>query len=517
MHRYSIAILLAASVLLAPLRAADCSLTAMPSPMLAGGLAEPLGDLVLHCSAGAPGSALQGTLVLGVYEKLANQIDARNGVVGLTVSVDAGGVPTPLPGVVSSTQDGQYVLISGVPASFDSSGAMTLRIGGLRAATAADIQAALGFAGTPFLSIPPQPVLLGYSVDSFLATTPDTLLQPNSGGLSGLDLSTAIAKMHPNLTARVTESDPAAFHTKLGIDDSGTRVEVRIPGLPNGSRVFAPDAIIGSDTDMPTTSGWFGAGPDAGRYVIVSGIPNALLLVRVKGAATDGSGGELAWQPGPGTNLLDAVPIGEADYQPDGSPFFVYEVADANPGVQESAQFPLYAFAGPTPSNGLIAVRAALRLAPVPTVSTLTASLPTPRYSTSDVIAPDCKLLNDCTALWFPELRVQTNSPATRILAVNSGPVQGFLRLINKGGGVALWSASVDYGRRPGGWLHLLSTSGAIADQVGLTYAFSPFSLWPGTYQANIVFTLTNAPDGSNPTVSQPVELVVKQQPAVVR
>jgi hypothetical protein len=485
--------------------------------MLAGGLAEPLGDLVLHCSAGVPGSALQGTLVLGVYEKLVNQIDARNGIVGLTVSVDVGGVPTPLSGVVSSTQDGQYVLISGVSPNFDSSGAMTLRIGGLRAAAAAHVEAALGFVGTPFLSIPPQLVVVGYSVDSFLVTTPDTLLQPNSGGLSGLDLSTVIAKMHPNLTARVTESDPAAFHTKLGIDASGTRVELSIPGLPNGSRVFAPDAIVGSDTDMPTTSGWFGTGPDAGRYVLFNPPVPALLLVRVKGVAADGSGGELAWQPGPGTNLLDAVAISEADYQPDGSPFFVYEVSDANPTVQESAQFPLYAFAGPTPSNGLITARAALRLAPVPAASAPAASLPTPRYSTGDVAAPDCKLLNDCTALWFPELRVQANSATTRILAVNSGPVQGFLRLINKGGGVALWSASVDYGRRPGGWLHLLSTSGAIADQVGLTYAFSPFSLWPGTYQANVVFTLTNAPDGSNPTVSQPVELIVKQQTAIIR
>jgi hypothetical protein len=485
--------------------------------MLAGGLAEPLGDLVLHCTGGVFGSALQGTFVLGVYEKLANQLDASNDVVGLTVSVQTGAVITPIPGAVGSTEDGQYVLISGLSANFDSSGAVTLRIGGLRAATAAKVRAALGFVGTPFLSIPPQPVLVGYGVDSFLSTTPDTLLQPNSGGLVGLDLSTAIAKMHPNLSARITESDVAAFHTKLGIDNSGTRVAVHIPGLPNGSRVFAPDAIVGSDTDMPTTSGWFGAGPDAGRYVVFNPPVSALLLVRVKGVAADGSGGELAWTPSAGTNLLSEVAINEADYQADGSPFFVYEVADANPAIRESAQLPLYAFAGPTPSNGLISARAALQLAPVPSASTPTASLPTPRYSTGDVVAPDCELLADCTALWFPELRVQTSSATTRMLAVNSGPVQGFLRLINKGGGVALWSASVDYGRRPGGWLHLLSTSGATADQVGLTYALSPFSLRPGTYQANIVFTLTNAPDGSKPTVSQPIELIVRQQPTISR
>lgn len=517
LRNYSAAVLLTASALMAPLRAADCSLISTPSPMLAGGLAEPLGDLVLPCTSGVPGSVLQGTLLLRVDEKLSNQIDDQNGVVGLTVSVNVGGVLSPISAAVSSTQDSQYVVISGVSANFDSSGAVILQIGGLRAATAAKVQAQLGFSGTPFLSIPPQAVVVGYSVDSFLATTPDTLLQPNSGGLSGLDLSSVIAKMDPNLTARVTESDMAAFHAKLGIDNTGTRIAVLVPGLPDGSRVFAPDAIVGSDTDMPTTSGWFGAGPDPGRYVLFDHPVGSLLLVRVRGVGSDGSGGQLAWQPVAGTNLLGEVAISEADYQSDGSPFFVYEVADANPNVQESAQFPLYAFAGPTPSNGLIVVRAALQLMPVPAAGTQAASLPTPRYSASDIVAPDCGLLGDCMANWFPELSVHANSPTTRFLALNSGPVQGFLELTNTGGGVALWSASVDYGRRPGGWLRLLSTSGYVANQVNLTYAFSPFSLRPGTYQANIVFTLTNAPDGSKPSVSQAVELVIKPQPPIDR
>ncbi len=513
LQRCSVALLFAASLLPAPLAAADCNLTSAPTPMLAGGLAEPLGDLVLRCSFGAPGSALQGMLILGVDEKLANQVDDQGHVLGITVSV-GDTLPVQLPGTTASSQNGQAVLISGIDTSFDALGEVTLRVGGLRAATAAKVQAGLGLAGTPYLNIHPPLVTAGYSVGSFLTTTPDTLLQPNYGGLAGLDLSAAIAKMDPNLTVRVTESDWAAFHPKLGLDTTGTRISVRFPGFPQGSRVFAPDAIAGSNAETPTTSGWFGTAANPGSYVLSSPAWPTFLLVRVQTPSADGSGGRLAWQPVAGSNSLAGSPIREADYLPDGSPYFIYEVLDANPLIQESAQIPLYAFAGATPDNWPIAVRAALRLEPVPAAGAGTAAglttIPTPRYSGAATTGPDCTLLLDCAAKWFPELRVQPNSAPTRVMPSDSSPRQGFLALTNVGGGVALWTASVEYGRRLGGWLRLAFTTGAIADRIGLTYSFAPIALRPGMYQANIVFTQTNAPDGSRPSVSQPVELIVR-------
>ncbi len=519
LQRSSVVFLFSASLLLTPIEAADCNLTSVPTPMLAGGLAEPLGDLVLSCSFGAPGSAVQGLLLLAVDEKLANRIDAQGHLLGLTVSV-GDTMPAPIPGAVATTQDGQGVIISGIDANFDALGNLTLRVGGLRAATAAKAQAALGFAGTPYLNIHPQAVTAGRGVDSFLTTTPDTLLQPNYGGLVGLDLSPVIAKMDPNLTVRVTESDMAALHPKLGLDTTGTRLSVRFPGFPQGSRIFAPDAIAGSNAATPTTSGWFGSAPNPGSYVLSTPSLPTLLLVRVKTPATDGTGGTLAWQPAAGTNSLAGLPIQEADYLPDGSPIFIYEVADANPLVQESAQFPLYAFSGATPDNGLIAVRAALRLEPVPAAATIAgapATIPTPRYSGVTTTGPDCTHILDCTANWFPELRVQTYASTTRVMPSDASPQQAFLGLTNAGGGVALWTASVNYGRRLGGWLRLAFTTGATADRIGLTYSFAPVALRPGMYDANIVFTLTNAPDGSRPSVSLPVELIVRPQHPVQR
>src|SRR5450755_4072893 len=63
LSRCSTAFILAAAMLV-PLQGAECLLDSTPTPLLAGGLAEPLGDLVLRCSLGAPGTALQGFLLL---------------------------------------------------------------------------------------------------------------------------------------------------------------------------------------------------------------------------------------------------------------------------------------------------------------------------------------------------------------------------------------------------------------------------------------------------------------------
>jgi len=517
LQHYSIAFLCAASLLAVPLRAANCSLTSQASPMLAGGLAEPLGDLVVSCNSGPANGAVQGILLIGFDEKLSNVIDSQNQVAGVTVSAGSPDALSVVPGTVATSQDGKSVMITGVATAFDALGNLTLRISGFRAATAVKVQAAVGFAAQVPTNVEPANVVAGYSADSFLATTPDALLQPNSHGVTGLDLSSTIAKMNPNAVARVTESVPDAFHAKLGTDTTGTRIGVRIPALPGSSRLFAPDAIAGLSPYYPTTSGWFGTGPDAGTYILYTNSANSLLLVRVKGVAADGSGGKLAWQPAAGVNPLNTLAISEADYLPDGTPLIVYEVVEANPNAQESAEIPLYAFAGPTQQNGLVAVRAALQLEPVPVASTPVAALPTPRYTTDAVTGPDCHVLGDCTARWFPALRVQSNSATTRILPLGAASVQGFLALTNTGGGVALWSASVDYESRLGGWLRLGSASGAIAGQVGLTYSLAPYSLRPGTYRASVVFTLTNAPDGSNPAVSLPVELVVKPPATITR
>jgi len=60
-------------------------------------------------------------------------------------------------------------------------------------------------------------------------------------------------------------------------------------------------------------------------------------------------------------------------------------------------------------------------------------------------------------------------------------------------------------------------TSGFVDGRITLLYLLAPASLRPGTYLENVVFKLTNAPDGSTPAVSQPVETIVVPHPAIRR
>lgn len=141
--------LIFAAAMLAPLQAAECVLSSVPTPMLAAGMAEPLCDLVLRCSLGAPGTAVQGMLLLGIDGKLANRVDDQELVVGLTVTVDNGALRTLIPGATASLENGQGIIIRGVDANFDATGNVTLRVSGLRAVTSTAIRAGLGFAGSP--------------------------------------------------------------------------------------------------------------------------------------------------------------------------------------------------------------------------------------------------------------------------------------------------------------------------------------------------------------------------------
>ena len=484
--------------------------------MISNGLAERVADVNLLCSLGEPGGAVQGMLLLGLDAPLANRIDAQQQITGLTIGVVNGVGQTPLAGIsTSESADRKNITIRDIATNLDASGSVTLRIGGLRVAAGTTVNAGIAFVGSPLLSISPQTVPVGYPVGSFDTTTPFSVLQPHSKGLTDLDPSKALAGMPPNMTARVTESDVSTFHAKLDSDSSGTRVIVQFPGLPDGSRVFAPDAIAGSDADAPTRSGLFSALPTPGGYVL-SSPGKSLLLVRVKAAKADGSAGQFAWQPQAGVNQLSEVPISEADYPTGGDPYFVYEVADSAP-IVETAEIPVYAFAGPTQSNARFVARAAVQLAPVSMATVTTATTPIPRYTAADVIAPDCVVLRDCTAKWVPELRLQSNSSSSHTLTTVSGSAQGFLVLTNTGGGVALWTASVDYGHGLGGWLRLGATSGFVDGQVNISYSVAPSWLRPGTYHANVVFTLTDAPDGATPTVSRQIEMILMPNPAIRR
>src|SRR5206468_1828462 len=87
-----------------------------------------------------------------------------------------------------------------------------------------------------------------------------------------------------------------------------------------------------------------------------------------------------------------------------GAAYVVYEVLDANPTVQETAQFPTFVGIAPTGAAPGVA-QESISLAAVSTDATANSSAPIPRFLAT---APpsDCQLLGDCNATYFPALFV---------------------------------------------------------------------------------------------------------------
>jgi len=96
-------------------------------------------------------------------------------------------------------------------------------------------------------------------------------------------------------STRFTERFAGAFTTRGTTDDTGTRFLAHI---------YLPDMVAGSDAFVPTSGGDLGLPQSEGVYVPGSG---TLLLVRVQGAAADGSGGTPLATPTGGPTVLNSA------------------------------------------------------------------------------------------------------------------------------------------------------------------------------------------------------------------
>jgi uncharacterized protein (TIGR03437 family) len=217
-----------------------------------------------------------------------------------------------------------------------------------------------------------------------------------------------------------------------------------------------------------------------GQYLPGSG---ALVLVRVVGADATGAGGSAVAAPqgaGPVTlSSVSEVPL------TNGSGYAVYEVAAANPNVQETAQFPTFIalprFTPPTVAQETVA------LAPVSTVATASATAPIPRF-TAVASQSDCQMFGDCAAPVVAVPKLLLEATPIHISAVAAGgPMNGSpgsFRIHNTGGGSMDWTAPVIY-QQGSGWLILDPPSGTNEATVKVTA--NTKSLSAGTYQATVI------------------------------
>jgi hypothetical protein len=322
-----------------------------------------------------------------------------------------------------------------------------------------------------------------------------------------LDFANFIALGAPETGVRVTEMYATAFERRGGSASAtnGTRIRVKLTGVPAGARLFAPDAIAGSNAAVPTAASAMGISTSAGVYTPEG--THTLLLGRVNAPLSDGSGGVLAAARPSALTLLSSA--GEVTVT-NGTAYLVYEVLDASETEMESAQIPVWLCLSTTYQVAATRISTTINLAPLSTLEGAVAAAPIPRYREATV-GSDCELLSDCSAGYWPSL-IASGSPASFTLPSNGGTRTGYVSVRNSGGGILDWQAKVSY-RSATGWITTYSTIGS--GNSTFRYDVSSKNLGIGHYEADLVFQQVNSPNGVNTSKTITVSLDVTAAPVV--
>ena len=451
-----------------PSSLARCQVTTSPLPVRAEGLTERMGDIVLRCSGAVPGSVFSGNLILSLPVTVTNRVDANSQTHDAVITVDLGSgeVPTGIAGQVS----GNSISFNGISYTAPASGNINLRISGVRAAMnqlglTSAIPAQVTASLSTQLAVDQSQLVLAYAQRGLLSSMSSTGISCYGSPVPDtLDLPNLFAAGTAFASTRVTEGFAAAFEARAAGDDTGTRFLVNYTGFPATTHLYIPDTVAGSGALEPTSGGDMNLPQAVGQYLPGSG---ALVLVRVTGADATGAGGSAVTVPqgaGPVTlSSVSEVPL------TNGSGYAVYEVAAANPNVQETAQFPTFIslprFTPPTVAQETIA------LAPVSTVTTASATAPIPRF-TAVAGQSDCQLFGDCTVPVVAVPKLLLEATPIRISAVEAGgpmtSAAGSFRIHNTGGGSMGWSISAIY-QGGTGWLVFDPPSGTNEATVQVT------------------------------------------------
>ena len=481
-----------------------CVTSGVPVQVRAEGLTERIGDILLQCSGYNAGAVLSGNLTIFLPAGITNRVDANNQTQDavLFVNYGSGFVPTGIAGLVAAGS----MAFNGISFTVPPSGSLSLKISNIRVAVgaAAPVTAYISSSSLP-ISQSQMGMVVAYPRTSLFATVYGADVPCTGSALaSTTSLSALFAARTVFASTRITEGFAGAFATRAAGDDTGTRFLIGYSGFPAGAHVYIPDMVAGSSALVPTAGGDLGVTQAVGQYVPGSGTS---LLVRVPYADATGAGGiPLPAPSGIGPVLLDSmseVPL------TDGAGWAVYEVADTNPAVLESAQFPAFVS---IPNVTAAAVgQEGLSYAPVSTVMSASTSAPVPRFAAGTGTPPsDCTVLGDCQAGYFPKLSIDPTYVQLAAIAggaMTNGP--GYIPVQNSGGGIMNWTAIVSY-TTGSGWLTLDRTSGQNDGSVRV-WPVVPVSLAAGTYQARII--IDAGPLAGNAAI--PVTLTVQAAPVL--
>jgi uncharacterized protein (TIGR03437 family) len=485
-----------------------CNESAVPPIVKGEGLAERTGDIALNCSGGAPGAIVNGNLSIFLNVNITNRLAGSN-LTGVIFTIDNGFGPQPV-NILPIIGGPSTLIYNGVTFALSSTGTATLRIQNIRAAANqlgispnSSIQAFLGF-NSSLVSITNSTFTVGTPVLGLYAGFSTSLVCAQHGSPLPGNLASFASFLKSNAafaSTRLTEGFADAFDPRAAWEslnaDTGTRFLISYSGFPAGAQLFVPAMVAGSDAVAPTGAGDLGGPASGGKYD--PGGAGSLLLALVQGADATGAGGAPVYTPGaPGSGTVSFDLMNQVTLT-NGSGFAVYEVMDANPTVQESAQFPTYLGLAPFSGNAIVTTEN-VSLAPVSTVTEATAHDPIPRFV---ALAPpdDCSIIGDCGASYYPQLFV--NTAPINLTAPSGGNTQsGYTEVNNRGGGHLIWTTAINY-TNASGWLQLYPDNGI--DNTTIRVDASPANLTPGTYQATL--SIYAGPQPSS--LSVPITFVV--------
>jgi uncharacterized protein (TIGR03437 family) len=517
-------VLLSAGLSLASAATLTCVPSASPLLVHGEGITERTGDIIFTCTGGTPSAVLNINLSLFLNVNITNRLTsaASNTLTGISLTADNGSGPQTIPSPATLSGLGTLVF-NGASFTLSSTGSATLTIAGLRGAAnfldfdpTKSIQVSIGVNPSTNFALTNSQLGVGRPTHGLYVAFSGELVCTQAG--SPLPQNTAsfasfIASGATFTSTRVTEGYANSFAPKSDPQnlnaDTGTRILVQYSGFPAGARIFVPTVVAGSDATQPTAGGDLGLTVSGGKYT--PGSSSSLLLSFVPYTDANGAGGTPAYLPGlPGSGTVTLDSMSEVTLT-NGSGVAVYEVVDANPSIQESAQFPTFLFAALSGNGTSTTTSENVSLGPISTVQTATATDPIPRFQ--QITPPaDCSIVGDCSAQYFPSLVVPESTLNYTAQAGGVGQTN-YVQVQNPGGGLLQWTASVSY-LSGSGWLNVSPTQGQNDGTIRVDAL--PGTLAPGTYQATLTINAGPLAGTSNVAISFVIAAPSVQPPSVL-